>query len=767
MKNKRIHRQIIKIRKFEKEYIKFTDEQLKNKTYEFKERLKNGEKLDSLLPEAFAVISESSYRILRKRPYNVQLFAAIVIHQCYLAEMKTGEGKTLTAIMPLYLNALTEKSVILVTANEFLANRDSEEMKKVFNFLNISVGCGVPTDKKEQLTNEEKKEIYSADIVYTTHSALGFDYLLNNLVQSFEEKFMRDFYYIIIDEADSVLLDSSHMPLVISGSPRVQSNILELADFFVSSLKEDIDFEKEEKKVWLTEDGINYAEKFFLLDNIFKAENFEIYRSIILALRAHELFERDRDYIISEDGKIVLLDNATGRKLPGMKLRGGQQQAIEIKEKLNVTSEDRSVASITYQNLFNMFPRLSGMSGTIADAKAELNKVYGKKIVIVPTNKPVKRIDYPDKYYVDSQTQINEAINEVIGRHSVGQPVLIVTSTISDTELISKVLVKFKIPHNVLNANNAYWESEIIAEAGQINAVTVSTGMAGRGTDITLGDGVEQLGGLFVIGIGRMENKRLERQARGRAGRQGDAGGSRFFVSLEDEIVYSTYMDKIKKIIESKKKISNFKLKRVINNSQKIQEEIAIFQRHQSTDFDSCIKRQREIIYEIRDKLLSGSEIQTKKIKKIFNENIDNFMKNKTDINRYILDNLSYSLNESFLEMKNAKSDQQRVYLQNIADSAFREKAQELDNRFQEYLRLCALRAIDISWIEQVDYLQQLQYAVMGRSTAQRNIIFEYQKEAYRSYKKLEVQVKNELMKNILLSRVYFNEKNEMMILFP
>lgn len=764
----RLFKKVIKVRKFEKQYLLLTDEQLKNKTNEFKQRLKNGEKIDKILPEAYAVVCESSYRILKKRPYNVQIFAAIALHECCLAEMKTGEGKTLTAIMPLYLNALCGKSVILVTANEYLAIRDSEEMGKVFEFLNLTVSCGVPKDGNIQLSNSEKREIYNADIVYTTHSSLGFDYLLNNLVPSYKEKFLRDFYYIIIDEADSVLLDSSQMPLVISGSPRVQSNILELADFFVTSLEENVDFEVEEKKVWLTEKGIKYAKQFFHIDNMFSVENFEIYRSVILSLKAHFLFIKEKDYIISEDKKIVLLDNATGRKLPGMKLRGGQQQAIEVKERVNISTEDRSIASITYQNLFKLFPKMSGISGTIADAKSELSRVYGKKVIVVPTNKPIQRTDFPDKYYKDSEVRLNEAIYDIIKRHEIGQPVLVVTSTISETEDISRRLIEKKVPHNVLNANNAFWEAEIIAEAGQKNAVTVSTGMAGRGTDILLGDGVEELGGLFVIGLGRMENKRLERQARGRAGRQGDKGGSCFYVSLEDEIVKTIYPDVVKSIVQNDKRIRINKIKRIIRNSQKIQEEKAISQRRQSTDFDSCMNRQRQIIYEVRNNLLKGSSISIDTVETIIKENIKSFLKtDSTNINRYILDNISYTLNADYLELKDTSRKKKFQYLIKIAFESLQKKKEDLGENFQNYLCSCALNAIDSSWIEQVDYLQQLQFAVGGRTMAQRNIIFEYQKEAYKSYKELEKEVKKTFIRNILLSSVDFDNENKMRILFP
>ena len=507
-KIKKLKRILRKVRKNKTRMQQLTDEQLKALTVEFKERLADGESLDSILPEAYAAICEADFRVLGKFPYDVQVMGAISMHQGNLIEMNTGEGKTLMATMPLYLNALTGKSTILLTTNEYLALRDAEEMGEVYRFMGLTVSAGVQARAEDHFTNDEKREIYTSDIVYTTHGVFGFDYLLNNLVTTASERFMRELYYVIIDEADSVLLDSSQTPLVISGSPRVQSNLYELADFFVSTLIEGRDYEKEETKVWLTEEGIRYAENFFRIDNFFGEKYFEINRHVTLALRAHAVFEIEKEYMISKDGELQLLDNGSGRMMPGVKLRGGQHQAIEVKEGIEASMENRSVASITYQNLFLLFPKMSGMSGTISDAPEEIRSVYGIDVVVIPPRVKLRRRDLKDFYYKNVEQQVNAAMKTIVETHKTGQPVLVVVSTIAETELVSKLLMEEQIPHSVLNANNAFWEAEIIKEAGQMNTVTVATAMAGRGTDIRLGEGVKELGGLAVIVIGRMANIR-------------------------------------------------------------------------------------------------------------------------------------------------------------------------------------------------------------------------------------------------------------------
>ena len=681
--------------------------------------------------------------------------------------MNTGEGKTLTATMPLYLNGLTGKSTILVTANEYLAIRDAEEMGQVYEFLGLSVKAGVTRDTNEHLNNDQKKEIYAADIVYTTHGSLGFDYLLNNLVHSKEDRFMRELYYVIIDEADSVLLDSASMPLVISGSPRVQSNLYGITDFFVTTLVEDEHYIVEDNKVWLTDKGIEYAQRYFRIENLYSKENFDVLRHVVLALRAHYLMDKDVDYVVTDSGEIVLLDKSTGRKMNGMKLRGGSHQAIEEKERLKLSQEQRSVASITYQNLFNLFPKMSGMSGTIADGKDELLEVYHKQVVVIPPNKPMARKDLPDKYFKTSEEQFDAVIKETVKRHNTGQPVLLIASLISDTEMLSKLLVQENIEHSVLNANNAFWEAEIIKEAGQRNVVTVATSMAGRGTDIRLGSGVKELGGLCVLGIGRMNNTRDERQARGRAGRQGEPGVSIFYTSLEDDVCEILGDDFLEKYIEKDKHISKRRIKKLINKSQKIKSESSVFQRKNAVDYDSVMQRQRTIMYKTRNDLLDGKSLDENYLLSICEDNIKDFVKSnkKLDsyaVHRYVLDNLSYRLQEMDESTKNQKD-----YLIQYSKMAFNTKKKSIGDRFSEYCRLCTLKALDDGWIEEVDYLQQLQAAISGRSSAQRNLLFEYQREARISFEDMEKSIKKAMIRNILLGEVSFGKDNEMIILYP
>lgn len=765
--DKKLHFLLGKVKEECKKVKNLSDYELKNKTVEFKNRLSKGETTDDLLPEAFAVCCEADYRVLGMFPFDVQILGGIALHLCYLAEMNTGEGKTLTATMPLYLNGLTGKSSILVTANEYLAIRDAEEMGQVYEFLGLSVKAGVTRDTNEHLNNDQKKEIYAADIVYTTHGSLGFDYLLNNLVHSKEDRFMRELYYVIIDEADSVLLDSASMPLVISGSPRVQSNLYGITDFFVTTLVEDEHYIVEDNKVWLTDKGIEYAQRYFRIENLYSKENFDVLRHVVLALRAHYLMDKDVDYVVTDSGEIVLLDKSTGRKMKGMKLRGGSHQAIEEKERLKLSQEQRSVASITYQNLFNLFPKMSGMSGTIADGKDELLEVYHKQVVVIPPNKPMARKDLPDKYFKTSEEQFDAVIKETVKRHNTGQPVLLIASLISDTEMLSKLLVQENIEHSVLNANNAFWEAEIIKEAGQKNVVTVATSMAGRGTDIRLGSGVKELGGLCVLGIGRMNNTRDERQARGRAGRQGEPGVSIFYTSLEDDVCEILGDDFLEKYIEKDKHISKRRIKKLINKSQKIKSESSVFQRKNAVDYDSVMQRQRTIMYKTRNDLLDGKSLDENYLLSICEDNIKNFVKSnkKLDsyaVHRYVLDNLSYRLQEMDESTKNQKD-----YLIQYSKMAFNTKKKSIGDRFSEYCRLCTLRALDDGWIEEVDYLQQLQAAISGRSSAQRNLLFEYQREARISFEDMEKSIKKAMIRNILLGEVSFGKDNEMIILYP
>lgn len=771
---KKLSRILNQVKSYHDQMKALSDKELAHLTVVFKKRLAKGENLDELLPEAFAAACEADFRVLGMFPHDAQILGAIALHQGYLAELNTGEGKTLVATMPLYLNALTGKSTMLVTTNEYLALRDAEEMGQMYRFMGLTVAAGVQRDAENRFTNEEKQEIYAADIVYTTHGVLGFDYLLNNLVTSAEDRFLRELYYIIIDEADSVLLDSAQTPLVISGAPRVQSNLYEMADFFVTTLEEGRDYEKEEKKVWLTDAGVAYAESFFQIDNFYSKEHFEINRHVILALRAHVLFEIEKEYMISKDGELHLLDGASGRMMPGVKLRGGQHQALEVKEKLEASMENRSVASITYQNLFRLFPKMSGMSGTISDAAEEIYDVYGTKVVVIPPHRPVQRKDLPDLYFSHVSDQFDQAIDLAVQTHKTGQPVLMVTTSIAETELLSELLLEKKIPHNVLNANNVFWEAEIIKEAGQLNAVTVATSMAGRGTDIKLGTGVRELGGLAVIGVGRMENIRQERQARGRSGRQGDPGWSRFFVSLQDEVVCLNGPKNIEKYMAGGRSISQRRLEKIINTAQKTGEEIAVLSRKQAVEYDQVLQRQRELIYHTRNSLLDGEDIAEKRLVEVAKKNIEKTLFTESEltihnVSRYVLDNISYRLEKDLYELDFSQKKIIMKYLIQKVKSALREQREKLGgmDEMHAFVRVATLNAIDDAWVEQVDYLQQLQAAVSGRSSAQRNPIFEYQKEALESFKKMQVEILRNMIRNILLSNVYYDENGELKITLP
>ncbi len=769
---KKLYKILRKVRSYEEQMARLTDQELARLTDEFRTRLAGGETLDGILPEAFAAICEADRRILGKSPFDVQVLGGIALHQGCLAEMHTGEGKTLMATLPLYLNALTGKLAILVTANEYLACRDAEELGPVYRFMGLTVATGVPTREQEEFGTEEKKAVYASDIVYTTHSALGFDYLMNNLVKNAKERFLREYYYVIVDEADSVLLDGAQTPLVISASPRVQSNLYEVADFFVTTLVEEEDYMLEEGKVWLTEEGIRYAETFFQIDNFYGREHFEINRHVILALRARKLFESGENYMVSREGELLLLDSSTGRTLKGMKLRGGQHQALEVKEGLKPTQESRAVAVITFQNLFRMFPKLAGMSGTMADAAEELRDIYGIKVVVIPPNRPGKRVDLPDRYFPNTKKQVAAAIINALEIHRTGRPVLIVAANIENTEKVHQAFLRKKIPHNVLSASNAYWEAQIVKEAGRQGAVTVATTMAGRGTDIKLGEGVEELGGLAVIGIGRMENVRMERQARGRAGRQGDAGSSQFFVSLQDDVMGEN--PAYDKYIEGKKRISRRRLQKYIDKAQVMGEESAVLSRKRSVDYDKVIQRQRNLIYATRDKLLEGEELPMEMILEMAERNIKRFLASggladMHALNRYILDNISYRLEDEAPDF--APGDRKAIerYLMERVRQGLEEQEKKTGStgRMNQFMRVAVLSAIDEAWVEQVDYMQQLQSAVSGRATAQRNLLFEYQDDSFGSFRKMESTVYENAMRNILLSDIYVDEKRQLHIVFP
>lgn len=762
-----------KVKESEEKIKNLSDGELTALTDAFRERYRNGESLDSILPDAFAAMMTADERVLGKHPYDVQVLAGIAMHQGYLAEMNTGEGKTLSATMPLYLNALTGKSCILVTTNEYLASRDGEEMSEAYNFMGIS--CSYPrTNEKEEMTDEEKKEFYQADIIYMTNGMLGFDYLFNNLVKNKNERFMCDFYYVIIDEADAVLLDSAVMPLVVSGVPRVQSNLYDVCDFFVTTLVEEIDYEEEDNAVWLTPKGVKFAENFFGIDNFYSKENFEINRHVTIALRAHKAMKNKKDYVVTDKGEVELFDGATGRLMHGVKLRGGLHQAIEAKEKVEISQEYRTVASVTFQDLFLMFDKMAGMSGTLTDARDELWDVYHKKVVKIPTNRPVIRKDLKDRYFVNAQEQFWTAADDVIRLHETGQPVLVVLNSVTDTDLFSRLMIQKDIPHNVLNASNAFWEAQIISGAGRLGAVTVATTMAGRGTDIKLGEGVRELGGLAVIGVGRMDNSRSERQTRGRSGRQGDPGFSQYYVSLEDDIVGAEDDEKLQKYIDGKKHISKWKIRQIVNQSQKFNTETEEMGRKKSVQYDQVLQRQRNLIYETRANLLDGAKVEEETLAAIAEENIESYLdERKTlelpDLNRYILDNLSYSLDGRIKAEDLADYGKVKNYLTDCFHHGLDRQQERIGNSecYEQFVREATLKAVDDGWVELIDYLEQFKYAVSGRATAQRNIMFEYQNEAFDLYLDTEKMVKKNIIRNILMSDVKADKNNHPVIVYP
>lgn len=771
---RQLHRILKKVHSFDDAMKSLSDAELCGLTEDFKRRLSEGQSLDDILPEAYSAMCEADYRILGMRPYDVQIIGAIGLHRGRMCEMNTGEGKTLVATMPLYLNALTGRGTILVTTNDYLASRDCKEMGPVYEFMGLTVACGAEDKESERQDNEIKKEIYSADIVYTTNGGLGFDYLFNNLVKDADDRFLRDFYYVIVDEADEVLLDSAQMPLVVSGAPRVQSNLYEMADFFITTLKEEEDYVEEDGAVWLTEKGIQRAESYFKIDNFYSAEYFEMNRHVNLALKAHMTMENGKNYVVTEKDELVLLDETTGRLMHGVKMRGGISQAMEVKEGLKPSQETRSIASVTYQNLFGLFEKIAGMSGTITNTREELRQIYGVETVVIPPNKPVIRNDMKDTFCVNSQEQIDRVVKLISATHELGQPVLVVAASIKDTLKISDFLIKEKIPHNVLNANNAYWEANIISEAGQKGAVTVATTMAGRGTDIKLGEGVREIGGLMVIGVGRMGNARLERQARGRAGRQGDPGISKFFVSLEDDVVEGYGSEELEKYVEGRRRIGKSKLRKIINGSQKLSEEMSASGRIKATDYDKVMKKQRELIYRTRNKLLDGGSMSDERFMEIAQDVVNDFLdgsKNYSSdlVNRFILDNISYHSNRVIDNMYLRKKKILRGYLMDIVTDMLRKKRRSLggEKQFREFVRIATLTAIDEEWVEEVDYLQQLQSAVGGRSTSQRNPVYEYQNDALEAYSIMAKKVYRNILRNVLLSSVNLDDKGKFTIVFP
>ncbi|MBF0778469.1 accessory Sec system translocase SecA2 [Streptococcus cuniculi] len=771
MKLRELRRILEKINALAPAMRQLSDEALRAKTDEFRLRLAQGETLDNVTVEAFAAVREAARRVLGLYPFDVQVLGALALHQGHIAEMKTGEGKTLTATLPLYLNALTGKGVLLITTNEYLARRDAKEMGPLYRFMGLSVGIGA-FEEGEEVDIEDRRAVYAADVTYTTSTALGFDYLAENLAGDRKDKFMRPFHYAIVDEADAVLLDSAQTPLIISGSPRVQSNLYDVSNQFVLTLEaeEEYHFNQEEKTVYLTEKGSQYAESFFDVPDLYAESAFELNRHINLALRAHHLYQRDVDYVVMND-EVQLLDNRTGRILEGTRLQSGIHQAIETKEGVKKTKNSRSIASVTYQSLFNMFPRLAGMTGTGKLAEDELIATYQLSVVVIPTNTPIRRIDYPDQVYVTLPEKLQATLRYVKTLHEKGQPVLLISGTVDIAEIYSRMLLQEGIPHSVLTAKNTAKEALIIQEAGRKGTVTVATSLAGRGTDIKLGEGVAALGGLAVVGTERMPNSRIDWQLRGRAGRQGDPGLSQFFVSLEDELLQQYGGKSVQRYFDAHNHtnranyghpLKGRRYQRFIGRAQSISEDKAVAARSSTIRFDESLRVQRTKIYALRNELIEEERALEEQIDRVFHEVISDYVRQaqpltEEALRRYILEHYSYQLQNFSGKVDVSSSSSVRAYLWQLYQGELKKKASELGDQYAHFLRLAVLRAIDECWVEQVDNLQQLKSFVTMRQIGQRDSITEYYRESLLSYEQMSQQVKRGIVRHVMLSRVEGN----------
>ena len=784
----RLKKILAKVKSFESEMAGLSDAELRKKTQEFKERLTAGETLDDLLPEAYAVVREADKRVLGMFPYDVQVMGAIVLHEGNVAEMATGEGKTLTATMPLYLNALSGQGAMLVTTNTYLALRDAQEMGQVYRFLGLTIETAVVADGSGNLTPKQKRLIYQADIVYTTNSALGFDYLIENLAENKDSQYLSPFNYVIIDEIDSILLDSAQVPLVISGAPRVQSNFYGIMDTFITTLKEEEDYHYDDEKneVWLTSKGILAAESFLDLEHLFSKENQELVRHLNLALRANKLYKKDKDYVVRQGDKeaeVVLLDRSTGRLLEMTRLQGGQHQAIEAKEHVKLTEETRAMASITYQNLFRLFRKISGMTGTGKVVESEFMETYSMSVIKIPTNQPVIRRDLPDQLYQTLPEKVFASLDEVKHYHAQGNPLLIFTGSVEMSEIYSSLLLREGIAHNLLNANNAAREAQIIAESGQKGAVTVATSMAGRGTDIKLGPGVADLGGLVVIGTERMENQRIDLQIRGRSGRQGDPGISKFFISLEDDLLRKWGPDWLKKFYKDYSteevqqhpvQLGQRRFRRLVAKAQRASESSAKMSRRLTLEYAQCMKIQREITYAERNRLIQAEERIDEEISRVLSRVIhqaayEQSYETRADLYRFILDHFSYHAERIPYDFDIYSPEKIAELLQDIAEQELQAKKAYLksDKLFTHFQRVSVLKAIDENWVEQVDYLQQLKTALSGQHFSMKNPLVEYYQEAYDGFEYMKERMKQQIVKNLLMSELALNPKGEVIMYFP
>ena len=763
---KRIYPIVDRIEALEPEMKALSDAELKDKTREFKERLKEGETLDDILPEAYAVVREGAYRSMGMRHYRVQLIGGIILHQGRIAEMRTGEGKTLVSTLPAYLNALEGKGVHIVTVNDYLAKRDAEWMGKVHEFLGLTVGVVL-----NDMDNDERRAAYNCDITYVTNNELGFDYLRDNMVIYKEQLVQRGLNFAVIDEVDSVLIDEARTPLIISGQSNKSTKLYEACDILARQLErgeasgefskinaimgEDIeesgDFivNEKEKVVNLTEDGVKKVENFFHIENLADPENLEIQHNIILALRAHNLMFRDQDYVVTQEGEVMIVDEFTGRIMPGRRYSDGLHQAIEAKEHVKVRRESKTLATITFQNLFNKYEKKSGMTGTALTEEKEFRDIYGMDVVEIPTNRPVQRKDLEDAVYKTKQEKYHAVVEAVKEAHATGQPVLVGTITIEVSELLSKMLKKEGIQHKVLNAKYHELEAEIVADAGQHGAVTIATNMAGRGTDIKLDDAAREAGGLKIIGTERHESRRIDNQLRGRSGRQGDPGESRFYISLEDDLMRLFGSERLMSVfntlgVEDGEQIEHKMLSSAIEKAQKKIEGNNFGIRKNLLEYDQVMNEQREIIYEERRRVLDGESMRDT-IYNMMTEYVENmtdrFAAPDADSEEWDLSGLELTLHGEIPmlkmpdaeEVKNMRQKELKHTLKERAVKAYEEKEAEFPEaeQLREMERVVLLKAIDTRWMDHIDDMDQLRQGICLQAYGQRDPLVEYKMMGY------------------------------------
>ncbi len=752
----------------DEEMTKLTDEELKNKTIEFKERLNNGETLEDILVEAFAVAREAAYRVIGEKPYYVQVIGGLAIHYGNIAEMKTGEGKTLTSTMPAYLNALTGNGVHIITVNEYLANRDAEWMGNIYRFLGLTVGVNL-----RELTTSEKKKVYESDIVYSTNNEIGFDYLRDNMVVKASDRVQRGLNFAIVDEVDSVLIDEARTPLIISGGSMNSANLYIQTDRFAKSLKENEGYiyDEKTKSVTLDDEGVKLAEKSFNIDNLYDIEHTGLVHFINQALKANYGMKKDFDYVV-QDNKIVIVDQFTGRLMQGRAYSDGLHQAIEAKEGVQINQETKTLATITFQNLFRMYNKLAGMTGTAKTEEEEFRDIYNMYGIVIPTNKPIARIDDTDLVFATQKGKYKAIVNEIKKRHDLGQPVLVGTIAVETSELISSMLKKAKIPHEVLNAKNNAREAEIIAKAGIKGSVTIATNMAGRGTDIKLGEGVKELGGLCVIGTERHESRRIDNQLRGRSGRQGDPGYTRFYVSFEDDLMVRFGTDRAKVMLQKvgftdDQSISLKMLANSIETAQKRVEGNNFDVRKSLLEYDNVVNEQREIIYEKRNEILDSDSIHDVIIN-LFNDYITHLVESHLDgnnLNGKSLNEILEFINEKLLNNKITLDDLNGMDYKQITDYIISKIVLEYEAKVEsvpkeimsEFEKAIYLRVIDMHWMENINAMSLLREGIHLRSYAQENPLRAYTTEGFEMFDDMLDTIEKETTMYLLRAEIRQN----------